>query len=108
MTEQLNSTELNILNLLHLTTLGQKVSSGGNKQIPYILFGVIKYLLQLDCENLKLYILIPGATGRKIQSNMGKKRGIDKLEWNFQKYFQFSSVQFSRSVESDSLRPHEL
>ena len=89
MTEQLNWTEVNILNLLHLTTLGQKVSSGGNKQIPYIFFGVIKYLLQLDCENLKLYILIPGATGRKIQSNMGKKRGIDKLEWNFHKYFQF-------------------
>ena len=63
-TEKLSWTELNTLNLLYLTTWEQKVSSGGNKQIPYILFGVIKYLLQLDCEKLKLYTLIPGATGR--------------------------------------------
>ena len=29
-------------------------------------------------------------------------------ESNMETYIQFSSVQFSRSVVSDSLRPHEL
>ena len=35
------------------------------------------------------------------------KRGWDVWKENMETYIQFSSVQFSRSVVSDSLRPHE-
>ena len=55
-------------------------------------------------------------SGKEIQPKKKKNRvnkdlmvsTEDHIKRKKQEYYQFSSVQFSRSVMSDSLRPHEL
>ena len=48
---------------------------------------------------LKLYILAQNLKGRS---------KVETIFFNLRFYYSFSSVQFSHSVMSDSLRPHEL